>query len=273
MRQGRAFAPADLRGAPVAILNATAARRFFPRGDAVGQTVTLLKSAQTRPDFGQAYQATIVGVAADVRGAGLGGATPAEVYVPYTVNPWGHMTVMVRAVGDPAAIIPSLRRAILAVDPDIPIAGWGRGENFRTTTEMFALSLAPQRLNTGLLATFAGAALVLATIGIYGLMSYHVTQRTREIGLRIALGARPGDVAGLVLREALILSSSGVVLGLGGAIAASGVIRSLLYDTPAADPTTLAGVALLLGAVAVAAAFLPARRAARVDPMVALRHE
>jgi len=273
MRQGRAFAPADLRGAPVAILNETAARRFFPRGDAVGQTVTLLKSAQTRPDFGQPYPATIVGVAADVRGAGLGGATPAEVYVPYTVNPWGHMTVVVRAVGDPAALIPSLRHAILAVDPDIPFAGWGPGENFRTTTEMFALSLAPQRLNTGLLATFAGAALLLATIGIYGLMSYHVTQRTREIGLRIALGARPSHVAGLVLREALILSSAGIVLGLGGALAASGVLRSLLYDTPPADPTTLAGVALLLGAVAVAAAYLPARRAARIDPMVALRYE
>jgi putative ABC transport system permease protein len=273
IRQGRAFAPADLHGTPVAILNATAARRFFPRGDPVGQTVTLLKSAQTRPDFGQPYQATIVGVAADVRGAGLGGATPAEVYVPYTVNPWGHMTVVVRAVGDPAALIPSLRRAILTVDQDIPIAGWGPGANFRTTAEMFALSLAPQRLNTGLLATFASAALLLAMIGIYGLMSYHVTQRTREIGLRIALGARPNDVANLVLREALVLSSAGVVLGLGGALAAGGVLRSLLYDTPAADPTTLASVALLLGAVAVASAYLPSRRAARVDPMVALRYE
>ncbi len=273
MRQGRAFGPTDLRGAPVAILNATAAGRFFPRGDAVGQAVTLLKSAQAWPDFGQPYQAIIVGVAADVRGAGLGGATPAEVYIPYTVNPWGHMTVLVRAVGDPAALIPSLRRALLAVDPDIPIAGWGPGENFRTTDEMFALSLAPQRLNTGLLATFAGTALLLATIGIYGLMNYHVTQRTREIGLRIALGARPSDVADLVLREAIILSSAGIVLGLGGALAAGGVLRSLLYDTRVADPTTLASVALLLGAVAVAAAYLPARRAARVDPMVALRCE
>ena len=270
LRQGRPFADADLGGAPVALLNETAARRFFPRGDGVGQTVTLFRSAQGRPDFGEPFAATIVGVVGDVRHIGLDASPPAEVYVPYTTNPWGHMALVVRGAGDPGALLPSLRRAILAVDPDVPVAG---ATVARTTTDLVSSSLAAQRLNTGLLAAFAAAAVVLAAVGIYGVVAYTVAQRRRELGVRLALGARAADIRNLVLREGAVLAAGGAALGLAGALLGTRALRGLLYEITPTDPTTLIAGTLVLVGVALLASYLPARRAAGIDPMEALRHD
>jgi predicted permease len=270
VRQGRPFAGSDLGGAEIAILNETATQRFFPRGDAVGQTVTLFRSAQGRPDFGEPFAATIVGVVGDVHHTGLDAAPPAEVYIPYMANPWGHMALVVRVASDPAAMLPSLRRAILAVDPDVPVAGAAAA---RTTVELVSSSLAAQRLNTRLLVAFAGAAVLLAAVGIYGVIAYTVAQRRRELGIRMALGARAAEVRALVLRQGAILAAAGGALGLAGALIGTRVLRGLLYEVTPTDPPALAGGTLVLIGVALLASYLPARRAARMDPLEALRCE
>jgi predicted permease len=270
VRHGRPFAGSDLGGAEVAILNETAAQRFFPRGDAVGQAVTLFRSAQGRPDFGEPFAATVVGIVGDVHHTTLDAAPPAEAYVPYTANPWGQVALVVRVAGDPSAMLPSLRRAILAVDPDVPVAGTAVA---RTTTELVASSLAAQRWNTILLVAFAGTAVVLAAVGIYGVVAYTVAQRRRELGIRLALGARAADVLGLILRQGAVLVAAGAALGLTGAVLGTRVLRGLLYQTTPTDPAILiAGTATLVG-VALLASYLPARRAAHVAPMEALRHD
>jgi len=271
VRQGRPIGDSDLGGAEVAILNETAAGRFFPGGDAVGQTVTLFRSAQGRPDFGEPFAATIVGVVGDVLHTGLDVAPPAEVYVPFTANPWGHMALVIRVAegGDPIALLPTLRRAILAVDPDVPVAGPAA----RTTAELVSSALAAQRLNTGLLAVFALTAVVLAAVGIYGVVAYTVAQRRRELGIRLALGARAADVRALVLRQGAGLAGGGAALGLAAALLGTRVLRGLLYEITPTDPATLIAGTLALVGVALLASYLPARRAARVAPMEVLRHD
>ncbi|HTN86225.1 MAG TPA: ADOP family duplicated permease, partial [Sorangium sp.] len=272
LRRGRDFTDADVAASgAVAIVSDAFARLYWPGQSPLGHSVTAMKMAQGRADFGQPIQATVVGVAGDVQNGAPGDPPRPEIYVPYTANPWTHMSLIVRATGDPAALVPVLKRAVLGVEPAIPIAGGGAG--FQIMDQESARGLGAQRFNTSLLTVFALAALLLAAIGIYGLMAYAVTQRTREMGIRMALGARPRDVLALVVRQGMVLAGLGIALGIGGAFAATRLLTSLLYGVAPTDLPTFMSVAVLLGAVAFLACWLPARRAARVDPTVALRAE
>jgi len=274
VRRGRPFTGSDVATrAPLALVNETLARRYWPDQDPIGRTVTLFKSAQGRPDFGQPFAATVVGVVGDIRHVGLDAAPAPEVYVPYTVNPWGHMVVVVRTRVDPETLLPALRRAVAIVDPAIPVSGATRSGGFETMGRLLRDQLARRSFTMTLLAAFAMGAMLLAALGIYGVMSYVLTLRTREIGIRTALGATGRDVAGLLIAQALRVVGVGLVTGLAGAVALTRLIRTLLYGVGATDPATFGGVTLLLAAVALAASWLPARRAARVDPVVALRYE
>ena len=272
VREGRDFTDGEIASAgAVAIVNDAFARLYWPGGKPLGHSVTVYKSAQGRADFGQRVQTTVIGVVGDVQNGAPGEAPRPAIYVPYTVNPWTHMNLVVRATGDPGALIPALRRSVLETEPAIPVAG--AGADFQIMDEQSARGLGVQRFNSSLLGAFALAALPLAAIGIYGLMAYAVAQRTREMGIRMALGARPRDVLALVVRQGMTLAIAGIALGIGGAFAATRLLVSLLYGVKPTDPVTFASVAALLGAVALVACWLPARRAARVDPTVALRAE
>lgn len=270
--EGRAFAEADLsETGAVAIVSKAFARLYWPDESPIGQAVTVFKSAQGRADFGEPIHAIVVGVVGDVRNDRLDTTPSPKIYLPYTANPWTHMALIVRTRGDPVPMIPALEHAVLAVEPALPIAGEGAG--FSTMDRLLSSSMGARRFNTSLLAVFALVALVLAAIGIYGLMAYAVTQRAQEMGIRMALGARPRDVLSLVVREGMTLAGLGIVLGMGGALAATRLLASLLYGVTPSDPLTFVSVAVLLAAVALLACWLPGRRAARVDPIVVLRAE
>jgi putative ABC transport system permease protein len=273
LRRGRPFGNADLSAPGGVIVNETFARTFLGDRDPVGQTVTVTKSAQGRPDFGKPITAQVVGVVADVREFGLDVPPPPVVFVPYTANPWGNTFLIARAAGDPRSLVPALRRAALAVDPDLPIAGPGFLTDFHLVRDYLGVRLAERNLQTRVLAGFAAIALVLALIGLFGVLSYLVAMRTREIGVRIALGAPGAKVLGLVVGQAMRILAVGIGIGLLGALAATRLLRSSLYGVGAADPLTFAAAALVFAAVALLASYVPARRATRVDPMVALRAE
>jgi len=174
---------------------------------------------------------------------------------------------LARTKGDPAGVVPALRRELASIDKDLPLY------NLRTMEQVLSDSLSRRRFQMVLVAAFAGVGLLLAAVGIYGVISYSVTQRSHEIGVRMALGARALDILRLVVSQGLWLALAGVAVGLLGAFALTRVMASLLYGVSATDPYVFGGVALLLAAVALAACYFPARRATRVDPMVALRHE
>jgi putative ABC transport system permease protein len=190
------------------------------------------------------------------------------MYTPMGRFPLGNVTLAVRSSGaDPATLIDSIKAEIRATSPNVPIS------NVATLESLLARHIAPRRFNVSLLAFFAGVALLLAVIGIYGVMSYAVTQRTRELGIRIALGARKGDVFRLMLGASARLVASGLCLGLIASMALTRWLKSLLFGVSATDPSTLVAISLLLVLSALLASWIPARRAAKVDPMVALRYE
>jgi putative ABC transport system permease protein len=259
---GRDFTDRDTADASgAAIINEAMARRYFPNEDPIGKRLTL---GLHRPDD---PWLTIVGIVKDIPHRGLESKAAPDWYLSYLGEPRRHGYLMARASGDPASLAAAIRGQISAIDKDQPVLA------IKTLNEVIASTTAPRRFNTLLLAIFAAVALALAAVGIYSVISYSVTQRTQEVGVRMALGAQPGDVVRLILKQGLTLTLIGVAAGVLGAIAAARVMSGLLYGVTATDPATFAAIALLLAIVAALACYLPARRAARVEPMAALRCE
>ncbi len=262
LRQGRDLNAQDAAQAvPVVVVNEALAHNFFPTGDAIGQRIKLGAPQNPRPWL------QIVGIVGDVRADGLDTAATPEMYVPYAQNTMSDMTLVVRTTNDPAASAAAVRAEAQALDQTQPVY------HVRTMRQLLAASLAQRRFNMLLLGAFALVAFVLAVSGVYGVISYTVAQRTHELGVRLALGAQTRDVLRLVVTQGLQLVLAGVAAGLLAAFALSRVLNSLLYDVSATDPATFATVALLLIAPAFVACYVPARRATKVDPLIALRYE
>jgi predicted permease len=261
--RGRDFSEADTADSlPVAIVNATMEKKYWPGQSALGEHVG--------PGSTRFPLLTIVGVVADVKHTSLREQSAPEMYVLYTQKQWPsmlNMRVALRTKTDPASVTQSVREAIRAVDPDLPLA------KVATLTTLVSDSLSQPRFAMLLLASFGLLALLLASIGMYGVISYSVMQRTQEIGIRIALGAERHNVLGMVLRQGARLALIGIGVGLVGAFAATRAIGGFLYGIEATDPLTFVAVSLLLIAIGLLACYLPARRATRVDPIVALRYE
>jgi putative ABC transport system permease protein len=261
--RGRLLTAADRAGArKVVLVNETAARRFWPNADPIGRPVSVGLGEGAGADKDTAL---VVGVVGDVRYATVDAPPAPAVYLSYYQSPTTRLLLHLRTAGEPAAVAAAARRAVAEVAPDVPVY------EVRTMASRVADALTLQRLSAALLALFAGVALALATLGVYGVVAYAAAERTREMGIRVALGATRGDVARLVLRQGLAIALAGGAVGLAGALAATQVLRSLLYDVTPSDPATFAAVAALLLVTVVVAGWTPARRAAAVAPTEALR--
>ena len=259
--RGRGFTEEDTVAAPgVVTVNETLAGRYWPGEDPVGRRIRLGGGPDAPP-------ATVVGVVSDVRQRGLDQPPVAEMYLPYRQMPSRFMTLVLATEGDPSSVAAPLRAAIREIDPDLALAG------IATMDELRASSVTGPRFLMGLVGAFALAALVLAAIGIYGVVSYGVAQRTSEIGVRMALGAGRGDVLRLVVGGGLRLALAGVALGVAGALAATRAMATLLFGVTATDPATFVATTVALAGVATAASLVPALRATRIDPIEALRAE
>ena len=263
---GRTFESRDNTDGPkVVIINETTAKRHFgsPMA-ALGKRLSIWSAFRGhRRD--EKFMREIVGVVGDTKAASLTGEGGAQIYVPHAQDSqWNFMGLVIRTSGDPAAFAAILRREVQALDQDQPVY------NVRTMDNVVANSLGTRRVSMQLFAVFGCAALLLAALGLYGVMAYSVTQRTREIGIRMALGAQRSDVLALVIRQGMTLTVTGVLVGLAGAFALTRLLASLLFGVAATDPLIFVVIPLLLLCVALVACYLPARRAARLDPTVAL---
>ncbi|HKP85852.1 MAG TPA: ABC transporter permease, partial [Blastocatellia bacterium] len=257
---GRDFTERDNADAPgVAIVSESFAQSFMPGEDPVGKRIAF--------GGGSPSWLSIVGVVADVKHFGLDSVARPVVYTPYTQNSSAQMSLVLRTDSDPAGLASFARREILAVDKDQPVY------DVRTMEQLLSESVSSRKFSMLLLALFAVVAMILAAVGIYGVMSYSVTQRTHEIGIRMALGAQPGDVLKMIVRQGMAVVIAGVVLGVAASFALTRLMESMLFGVGSADPVTFVVVPLVLTAVAMAACLLPALRATKVDPMVALRYE
>jgi predicted permease len=258
--RGREFTAQDARDSPkVAIVNEALVKRYFPNEDPIGKRFT----------FGGVYPkwVTIVGVVRDTRRQGLDQPVRKEAWFPHAQRPSPSLEVVLRTKGDPLALSQAVREAVWSIDPDLPIP------RIRTMEQVLSERVAQRRLNMLLLGLFALAALILAAVGIYGVMSYAVTQRTHEIGIRMALGSQTSDVLRMVIWQGMSLTMIGVALGLAAALVLTRVIKNLLFEVSATDPITFVAIAALLTGVALVACLIPAHRATKVDPMVALKFE
>jgi putative ABC transport system permease protein len=262
--QGRSFTEAEARDTAhrVAIVSESLARGLWPAGDAIGQHIRV-GGGQDRPYL------EIVGVASDVRHTGLDEPVSRQVYIPERHWQWPEnvMVLVVRVEGDAASSLGAIHRAVRSVDPLQPVT------RIATMEQVVARATAQRRLGATMFATFGGLALLLAAAGIYGVLAGLVATRTREIGVRAALGATPGRISTLVLGEAAVLAAVGLVIGSASALVLSRFLRSLLFSVQATDPLSLVAAALVVGSAALLASALPAWRASRLDPVVALRVE
>ena len=264
--RGRLFTDADRgRSDGILVINNTIAQRYFPNQDPVGQRIKTGGASADNP------WETIIGVVGDVKYTGLDSAPDPTLYVPYFAGGWTSfsrkMFLVVRTSGDPKNLVSALRTAVQELDSDMPLA------NIHTMDELLSNSVAQPRFRMLLIAIFASMALLLATVGIFGVMAYVVSRRTREIGVRMALGASRGSVMGMVLGEGLRIVLIGVAIGLVEALALSRLIKSWLFNVQPLDPVTFLGVSLMVIIVAACACYVPARRATKVDPIVTLRYE
>jgi putative ABC transport system permease protein len=259
LKKGRLFTDGDRPNATaVALVNDQVAEQFWPGVNPIDQRISVNWLGRWRT-------LQVVGVVGRLRHEALDRATRPEVFMAQSQTPFGSMTFVVQTSDDAGAAIPALRSRIWEIDRTLPIY------DASTVKALVATSLAPRRFVTDLVSVLAALAFLLATLGIYGILSFSTTRRTREIGIRIAVGGRSEDIMRLVIGESAGLIAAGVVLGLLGSLAAARLVAALLYATSPTDPLTLAGTAGLLGLVALVACALPARRATRIDPLGALR--
>ena len=266
IQPGRAFNEGDNeKSIPVAIVNETMAHQYWPGENAIGKRFKL-----GDPSDKDVPWLTIVGIAMDVRQMGVDEPVKPEMYFPYLQGGepfYAPRDLAIRTSVDPLSLVSAVRNEIHQVDPNQPIS------NVRTMDDVLGEETASRRLGMTLLTIFAALALLLATLGIYGVLAYFVVQHTQEIGVRMALGAQRSNILGLVLKKGMALALLGVGIGLGVAFALTRLMSSLLYGVSTTDPLTYAGISLMLLLVAFVACYLPARRATRVDPMVALIYE
>jgi putative ABC transport system permease protein len=254
--QGRQFTEHDVIGSPpVVVINEILARRSWPDQDPIGRHLILGSTigADQTPR-------AVVGVVGNVRSAGLESEPGPMIYVPYSQNPWPTMSAVIRAAGDPMRLVAAIRKEVLALDQDQPVY------NIRSLEDVVGASLAARRFQMLLLGIFAAVAMIMAATGVYAVMAEVVVQRTHEIGIRMALGARPLDVLKLVVGRGMRLTLAGVTMGLAGALALTRWMSSMLFGVSAADPLTFLTVSLALAGVALLACYIPARRAARLPP-------
>jgi putative ABC transport system permease protein len=244
----------------VVLISEAMARKYFPGEDPIGKRVTVPMSEKPVPT-------EIVGIVGDVKYESLVDEAKPAVYFPHSELTYSFMTLVVRTTADPADMASALRSEVRAIDPDQPVS------DVRTMDQVMSDTLSRARFNTLLLGLFAGLATLLAAVGIFGVMNYSVTLRTHEIGIRVALGAQQGRLLMLILRQGLLLTLTGIGIGLAGAFALTRVLSGMLFGVGATDPATFAAIVLLLAVVSLIACYIPARRATKVDPMIALRYE
>lgn len=265
---GRSFDRADQdAGRRVALINETMARRFWPDQSPLGRRIGLEGLAPETEGFGDLAEHEIVGVVGDVRHRALDTAPQSEVYVPYLRMPWSVFYVVVRTEGSALGVADQVREAIWSVDPDLPIA------DLRTLSQRVEASVARPRFSSALLGAFSAIAFGLAAVGIYGLVAYTVGERTHEIGVRMAVGAERADILRLVMGNGARLAALGVALGLVASVLSTRFLSSLLFELEAIEPLRFLVISAVLAGTVLLASYVPARRAARVDPMAVLRRE
>jgi putative ABC transport system permease protein len=268
MLKGREFTEQDVAGSiPVAIVNETFVKKYLSNIDPLTQRISVKQLIPGVTRLGPAIEWQIVGVYRDVHNGGVRRDGFPEINVPFYQSPWPSAGIEVRTAGDPANMSRSLASVVQSMDSNLPV------DQVKTMDQVVDESLAGDRFSTVLFASFAGVALLLAAIGIYGVMSFAVAQRTHEIGLRMALGAAPKHVLGLVVKEGLLLALIGLLIGLSGTYFVGRMMKSLLYQVTAVDPGAVSTVSVVLLFSAFLACYIPAQRATQVDPLVALRQE
>jgi putative ABC transport system permease protein len=259
--QGRLFADREaLEVSHKVVISRAMAQKLWPNEDPVGKRLTIHMKKKDEPS-------EVIGVVGDVKHAGLDANVHPTAYWPHPELAFSFMTLIVRTDGDPVSLAPAIREAVRSIDKDLPVV------DVASMEKLLSVSLARARFSTVVLGVFAGIALLLAVVGIYGVISYGVTERTHEIGLRVALGAQQADILGMVLRQGLLLALTGVAIGMLSAFGATRLMSSLLFGTSSSDPVTYTAVICILTTAALAACYIPALRASQVDPMVALRYQ